>query len=311
MTADSVLITGSSGFIGTALAERLLEAGHDVTGVDREPNPWSTRVDDRTERLDLLADDLSDVAGAHDVIVHLAAHSRVGSSVENPSEATENARTTRRVLEFARTTDVGHVLFASSREVYGLDDAVVFEEADATPRDCANPYAASKLFGESLCWAYANCYGLETTALRFTNVYGRYDDQSRVVPLFVAQALAGDRLTVYGDAKLLDFVYVDDCVDAIERAIERREQAAGEAVNVGSGVGTSLVELAREVADAIDQCPGYDVTSEQTGEPTKMVADLGRARALLGYEPAYDFGEGLAETIAWYRERPDVTGALR
>jgi UDP-glucose 4-epimerase len=307
---DSILVTGSSGFIGTALVERLLEAGYDVTGIDKKPNPWSTRVDDRTEQLDLLVDDILHISNDYDILVHLAANSRVGSTIDNPNEAIENTRMSRAVLEFARVSNIEHVLLASTREVYGPDDAVVFSESDASIHDCANPYAASKIFAESMCWAYGNCYNLETTTLRFTSVYGRYDIQDRVVPLFIAQAFAGKQLTVYGKQKLLDFVYIDDCIDAIECAIERRGQVSGEAVNIGSGVGTSLTELAQHMVNTIDQCPGYRVTTERTGESMQMIADLNKANSLLGYNPTYDFEDGLAETIEWYRKHPDVVDSL-
>lgn len=307
---ESVLVTGSSGFIGTALTERLLDAGYRVTGVDQRANPWSERIDEQTEQLDILTDGLATVDGSFDVLLHFAANSRVGSAVRNPSESTENGRLTRTALEFARTRGVEHVLFASSREVYGLGQRIVYEESDADPRRCANPYGASKLFGESLCEAYRNCYDIQTSALRFTNVYGRYDRHNRVVPLFIARALAGKQLTVYGEEKVLDFVYLDDCVDAVECAVERKSQIAGEAINVGSGVGTALVDLAELISERVDRCPGYEVRSTQTGEPTKTIADTDKARALLEYEPAYDFDDGLDATIEWYRDHPEVIESL-
>ncbi|MFB6103170.1 MAG: NAD-dependent epimerase/dehydratase family protein [Haloplanus sp.] len=231
-------------------------------------------------------------------------------AIDHPSEATENGETTRRILEYARRNDIGHVLFASSREVYGENEELVCEESSAGPQNCTNPYAASKLFGEALCRSYQRCYGLNTGILRFSNVYGRYDDHDRVVPLFIAQATAGKELTVYGEGKVLDFVYLDDCVAGIERAIERVGQVAGEAVNIGSGRGTSIVEVAQQVADTIDACPGYDVQSERAGEPTKAVVGLDKTRALLDYHPEYRFEDGLAETIEWYQARPELLDSL-
>lgn len=307
---ESVLVTGSSGFIGTALTERLLDEGYRVIGVDQRHNPWSEQINERTEQLNLLTDDLSRIDGSFDVLVHLAANSRVGSAVQNPGEATENGQITRTVLEFARTRNIEHVLFASSREVYGLGQQVVYEESDASPQYCANPYGAGKLFGEALCEAYRNCYNIQTSALRFTNVYGRYDHQDRVVPLFIAQAIAGEQLVVYGKEKVLDFVYLDDCVNAVKRAVKRKSQIGGEAINIGSGVGTTLVDLAEQISERIDQCPGYEVRSEQTGEPTRTIADIDKAKALLEYEPVYDFNKGLNATIEWYRDHPRIAESL-
>mgnify|MGYP000008082942 FL=1 len=130
------------------------------------------------------------------------------------------------------------------------------------------------------------------------------------MPLFIAQALAGEQLAVYGEEKVIDFVYLDDCVDAVKRAVERRSQIAGEAINVGSGVGTALVHLADRISERIDRCPGYEVRSTQTGEPTKTIADTDKARALLEYAPTYDFDDGLDATIEWYRNHPEVVESL-
>jgi UDP-glucose 4-epimerase len=311
MGTDSVLITGSSGFIGTALAERLIDSGYSVTGIDVRSNAWSDRVDNRTERADLLTDDIGTAVGSNfDLVVHLAAHSRVGSTVETPAEAIENGQTTQAILDFTRKNDINKFVFASSREVYGSGGPVLCDESNVVPERCANPYAASKIFGESLCWSYMNCYDMNITSLRFTSVYGRYDRQSRVMPLFISQALSGKQLSVYGEQKLLDFVYLDDCVAATERAIERIDQVAGEAINVGSGVGTALTDLAEYLTTRIDSCPGFEVTTEQTGEPARMVADLGKARALLGFDPEYGIETGLNETIEWYRNHPELIDSL-
>lgn len=310
MSVRSVLVTGSSGAVGTALTERLLDRNYRVTGVDKRPNPWSDRVERHTECRDLLSDDFSIGDDDFDIIVHLAANSRVQSTIDDPSEATENGETTRRILEYARRNDIDYLLFASSREVYGAKEEIISEESTAGPRKCTNPYAASKLFGEALCRSYQRCYGLNTGILRFSNVYGRYDDHDRVIPLFIAKATAGEELTVYGEGKVLDFVYLDDCVAGIERAIKRAGQVSGEAVNIGSGRGTSLVEVAKRVADSIDACPGYNLGSERAGEPMKSVVDLSKSRALLDYTPKYQFEDGLAETAEWYRAHPELLDSL-
>lgn len=310
MSVSSVLITGSSGAIGTALTERLLDRDYRVTGVDKRPNPWSDRVERHTESHDLLSNNFSFTDNDFDIVVHLAANSRVKSAIDNPSEATDNGETTRRILDYARQNNIDYVLFASSREVYGENAELMCRESAAGPRNCTNPYAASKLFGEALCRSYQRCYGLNTGILRFSNVYGRYDNHDRVIPLFISKAMAGEELIVYGEEKMLDFVYIDDCVAGIVSAIERAGQVAGEAVNIGSGRGTSIVEVAQRVADTIDSCPGYDVQSERAGEPTKAVVDLDKSRALLDYSPEYRFEDGLSETIKWYRAYPAVLDSL-
>lgn len=307
MDGGSVLVTGSSGSVGTALCERLLEGSFDVTAVDIEPNRWSETVDARTESVDLLREDsVDDLPKDVDIVVHLAAHSRVQTAIENPTEAIENLRMTQHVLEYARRNSVP-VLFTSSREVYGAGGETVHAEAGIRTRDCANPYGASKIGGEALTFAYRNSYDLDVGVVRLSNVYGRYDTYDRVVPIFISKALAGEELTVYGSGKVLDFLFIDDCVDGLRRAIERFELLDGEAVNLGSGRGTSLVELASMVTDAVPDAAGYRVEGDRSGEVGKFVADTEKAERLLGFTAERTFEDGLEEAIEWYR-RADIAG---
>lgn len=302
----AVVVTGSSGMIGTALVERLLSQGIDVRGVDRCPNRWSDAVDTVTDRVNLLDPNaqgrLPDDA---DLVVHLAAHSRVRDLVEDPGSAEENLRTVTTALEYARVNDAD-LLFTSSREVYGDQGQTVYAESDAGVNHVENPYGASKVGGEALVASYSECYDLRTCVLRLSNVYGRYDDYNRVIPVFVALADRGEDLTVYGGDKLLDFLYLDDCVDAIASAIETIDAVQGEVVNVGSGRGHSLLHLAELIVDRANADVAVTVDANRPGEVDRFVADVDRARRLMGFEPSYSLSEGLDETVAWYRSRPDL-----
>jgi UDP-glucose 4-epimerase len=304
--APAVVVTGSSGMIGTALVERLLSKGIDVRGVDRCPNRWSDSVDAVTDRVDLLDPNaqgrLPDDA---DLVVHLAAHSRVQDLVEDPGDAEENLRTVTTALEYARANDAD-LLFTSSREVYGDQGQTVYAESDAGVRDVENPYGASKVGGEALVASYGECYDLRTCILRLSNVYGRYDDYNRVIPVFIALANRGEDLTVYGGDKLLDFLYLDDCVDALVRAIERIDAVQGEILNVGAGEGHSLLHLAELIVDRVDADVDVTVDANRPGEVDRFVAAVDRAQRLMGFDPTYSLAEGLDETVAWYRERPDL-----
>lgn len=304
MSSNSILVTGSSGTVGTALTEALLDHGFDVTGIDAAPNRWSSRVDDVTTVVDLTDPAAVDSLPTDvDVIVHLAAHARVHDLVKRPTKAKENIDMTFNVLEHARTADVPRILFASSREVYGNKDKTIYSEEDTFADECESPYTASKISGESLLNAYERCYGIETCVLRFSNVYGRYDASDRVVPLFIAQAHRGRDLTVYGDNKVLDFTFVDDCAEGISLAVRKFHKVSGMTLNIASGEGTSLVELAEAVRDRYATDVGLTIEPNRTGEVSRHVSDITRAEKILDYEPAYSFDRGLRAAIEWYEAR--------
>jgi UDP-glucose 4-epimerase len=308
-----VLITGSSGQIGTNLALRLLDAGHSVFGVDRRPNSW-------TERIPTLLQDLSMpyrefVGGigsaqypACDVVVHLAANAKVHELVQQPHRALENITTTFNVLEYCRHQHVP-VVFASSREVYGDIHRYLTPEQMADFAYTESPYSASKIAGESLVYSYARCYGLSYIVFRFSNVYGRYDNDidrmERVIPLFIRELAAGRPVTVYGRDKMLDFTHVDDCVTGIMRGIEVLHQRTTTAatINLAYGHGNTLVTMAEYVAQALGVAhPDIRVEeSKRVGEVTYYIADLTRAHELLDYTPTIALADGIAQAVAWQR----------
>ena len=309
--SPSVLVTGSSGVVGTALVKRLLEDGKDVRGIDRLPNPWSDAVQEVTNKVDLLADGARERLPADaDTVVHLAAHSRVRDSVTNPLEATENIEMLSTMLEYARETG-SNFIFTSSREVYGYQGKTIYHESDAGVRDVKNPYGASKAGGESLVEAYGECYGIRSCTLRLSNVYGRFDSYNRVIPLFIAQAARGQDLTVYGDNKLLDFLYIDDCVDALVRSVDRMNSVHGEVMNIGSGEGHSLLQLAELLVETFDTDIDVTVDSNRPGEVDRYVANIDRSSRLLGFEPAWSLEDGLDETVTWYTERPELLDGIQ
>ncbi|HRO25749.1 MAG TPA: NAD-dependent epimerase/dehydratase family protein, partial [Promineifilum sp.] len=202
-----ILITGSSGQIGTNLALHLLEHGHDVFGVDVRPNTWT---DAFPTLLQDLAAPFSDFSGGlgHvpyppnlDVVVHFAAHAKVHELVEQPARALENIVMTFNVLEYCRHNRLP-IIFSSSREVYGDIRRYITEESYADFAFTESPYSASKISGEALIYSYAQCYGLRYLVFRFSNVYGRYDvdieRMERVIPLFIRKIARGEPITVYG-----------------------------------------------------------------------------------------------------------------
>ena len=299
-----VLITGSSGQIGTNLGLRLLELGHEVLGLDLRENAWTDRIPlvrfDLTGELPALEAALADQRW--DVLVHLAAHAKVHELVVHPERALSNVVHTWNVLELARRRGTP-LVFGSSREAYGdVGEGLTSEERRVVAK---SPYSASKIAGEAFVRSYAHCYGLATLTYRFSNVYGRYDNDlermERVMPLFIRDIAAGREVTVFGREKVLDFTWVDDCVEAIRRGVELlyRGELADETINVAAGRGSSLVDLARYVGQALGVAPRVRVLPSRPGEISRYVADISKARRLLGYEPTTFLAEGVQKAVAW------------
>jgi UDP-glucose 4-epimerase len=308
-----VLITGSSGQIGTNLALRLLAEGHSVFGVDVRPNPW-------TDQIPTLLQDLS--APHHhfqggigyapypnnlDVVVHFAAHAKVHELVEEPDRALANITITFNVLEFCRQNHLP-IIFSSSREVYGDIHRYITEESHADFAFTESPYSASKIAGEALIYSYAQCYDLRYLVFRFSNVYGRYDNDlermERVIPLFIRKIHRREPITIFGGEKVLDFTYVDDCVDGVHRGIDLlvRDGDANHTINLAYGQGNSLVTMAQYIGEAMGVTPAIDVQPSRTGEVTRYIANIGKATALLGYRPQTPLREGIAQAVAWSLE---------
>jgi nucleoside-diphosphate-sugar epimerase len=307
-----VLITGSSGQIGTNLALRLLAEGHHVFGVDRRTNPW-------TDVFPTLLQDLAapqrefrgGIGGApyppSDIVIHLAANAKVHELVEQPHRALENITLSFNVLEYCRANGLP-LIFSSSREVYGDIHRYITEEASADFSYTESPYSASKIAGEALIYSYARCYGLPYLVFRFSNVYGRYDNDitrmERVIPLFIRAIGRGEPVTVYGREKVLDFTYVDDCVDGIVRGIDRllAGEVSNRTINLACGEGNSLIRLAELIGEAMGRAPEIIVEpAKRPGEVSYYVADISLARDLLGFEPKVRLAEGIRRTVAWWR----------
>jgi UDP-glucose 4-epimerase len=303
MAIKNIIVTGSSGTVGTRLCERLVEEGYEVTGVDIRPNAWNAEIDRRTRIVDLRYRDA--VAAAlpknADLVIHLAANARVYDLVRDPVRARDNAEMTFNVLEFARSAGVPRVAFSSSREVYGNSDRFVHAEDDMLVRHCESPYTASKISDESMLWAYHRCYKLDILIFRFSNVYGMYDDSDRVVPLFYRLARRNEPLCVFGREKTLDFTYIDDTIDGVCRGIARFEDVRNREFNIASGEGTSIASVAERIKALTGSGSGISYRESRIGEVLKYVADISRARELLGYEPATNIEEGLRKSVAWYR----------
>jgi nucleoside-diphosphate-sugar epimerase len=302
-----VIITGASGLIGTNLALRLLDEGHEVFGVDKDPNPWTDRVPVKVEDLRLTSGPPGADWGRADVVVHLAARAKVHESVEHPENALANYTITHRVLEYCRLAGATPIIFGSSRETYGEQTSFPVPEEAVRIEGAVSPYAASKLADEALIRAYSRCYGIPFDIIRFSNVYGRYDDlarNGRFLPLLCHRIPRGEPVTIFGPSKEYDFTYIDDAIEGVYRCVDRLvhdpERVGGYAINLGTGTGTSLHEAARLVGEACGVEPRLSFTEIKVGEISKYVADVTRARTLLGYDPRYPAARGIPELYRWW-----------
>jgi len=304
-----VIITGSSGQIGTNLALRLKNDGHEVFGVDKRRNTW-------TNDFQYLLQDLSGnypsyatgIGGVDypksDVVVHLAAHAKVHQLVREPHRALENIVMTYNVLEYCRQTNTP-VIFSSSREVYGDIHRFETEETTADFAYTESTYSASKIAGEAMIYSYSRCYGLPYLVFRFSNVYGRFDNDIgrmvRVIPLFVQRLSRDMPITIYGEEKVLDFTYVDDCVDGIVRGIQAlvAGKAQNETINLAYGKGNTLVRMAELVGKALGKTPDITLAPALVGEVTHYIANISKATELLGYKPHMSLEEGIPRAVEW------------
>jgi nucleoside-diphosphate-sugar epimerase len=299
-----ILVTGSSGTIGTRLTETLLDMGHTVVGADWEPCKWQKRVEELRIDIDLRdAKQYGKLPTDVDMIIHLAANARVYELVENPDRALDNCIDTFNMLEFARKHGIKRMMFASSRETYGnihLPDGQKYDEGKAHFMTCESPYTASKIAGEALFEAYKRCYKIETVIVRFSNVYGMYDDSIRVVPLYFRNAKANLPLKVFGKDKCLDFTYIDDAVQGVTKIITNWEKAKNGTYNLAYGQGTTILHLAEEMKRLLKSDSPIEIGTARTGEVTHYIADISKAQKTFGYAPETPFSEGVKKSVEWY-----------
>lgn len=302
-----VLITGSSGQIGSNLALALQARGDEVQGIDRRENAWTKEIPTVIADLTKVNAGELPVYGRFDVVVHLAAHAKVFELVEHPTRAFENITMCFNVLEYCRLSK-SPLIFSSSREVYGDIQRLITDETHADFVVAESPYSASKISGEALIYSYHECYDLPHLVFRFSNVYGRFDSDAqrmeRVIPLFIQKINDSEPIVVFGRSKVLDFTYVDDCVAGVMSGIDRlvERTVTRETINLAYGQGSTLVDLVNLVSLSLGKEPNVRYEPARAGEVTRYVADITKARQLLGYEPQTPLTAGIAKSIRWQRE---------
>jgi nucleoside-diphosphate-sugar epimerase len=304
------VVTGGAGFIGSHLVEELVRRGQRVRIVDSLITGHGRNIE-HLPGVEFLHGDLADpevavngVAGA-DYVLHQAAIPSVPRSVKDPITSNRaNIDATLNVLVAARDAGVKRLVYAASSSAYGNAAALPKREDMATAP--LSPYALQKLVGEQYLQMFTALYGLETVAIRYFNVFGPRQDPSSpysgVISLFITALLEGKGPTIYGDGgQTRDFTYVANVVDGVLKATEARD-ASGEVINVATGGQISLNEL----FDTLKRIIGVDVSpvylEARTGDVRDSQADIGKAKAILGYSPGVSFEEGLRRTVDWYRQ---------
>ena len=300
----NILITGGAGFIGSNLAEELLEK-HEVVIIDNLSTGRAENVEDLDVELvqgsitdpDVLKENFRGV----DYVFHQAALPSVQRSIEDPVLANEvNICGTLNVLVAARDAGVKKVIYASSSSVYG-DTPELPKREDMKP-DPKSPYAVAKLAGEYYCRVFNEIYGLKTVALRYFNVYGPRQDPSSdyaaVIPKFANRVMAGKAPIIYGDGEQTrDFTFVRDVVQANVLAME--SDATG-VFNVATGARISINDLAGMVMEIIGNRVDCVHEVARAGDVRDSLGDISKAHAGFGYAPRYGMEAGLSETIRWF-----------
>lgn len=309
MTNARYLITGGAGFIGSHIAETLLKQGESVRVYDNLLTGRPTNLAvlrSYGKQVEIIDGDLRDVKAVQsavqgvEVVFHQAALASVPRSIANPVDSLEiNINGTQNVLLAARDFGVRRVVYASSSSVYG--NTPTLPKHEAMPTAPMSPYAVQKLTAELLCGVFTRIYGLETVALRYFNVFGpRQDPTSEyaaVIPRFITALLEGRQPIVFGDGEQTrDFTYIENVVQANLLAATAPD-AVGAAMNIGCGELISLNNVLKLAGELLHMPVQADYREARSGDVRDSLADISKARKLLGYAPAINFREGLARTI--------------
>ena len=311
----SVLVTGATGVVGSALCRSLLQRGARVTAFVLDDDPQSCFYTSGTyERCNIVRGDLARVSDCTrainvrdcEVVFHLGAQTIVGSALRDPLECFEsNIRGTYNILEAARRLQplVKALVVASSDKAYG--DSTTLPYTEAMPLNGRHPYDVSKSCADLIATAYHHTYGLPITIARCGNIYGGGDlNWSRIVPGTIRSLIRGERPVLRSDgAPTRDYIYVDDVVEAYIALAEASDRAdiAGEAFNFAPQRRVSVREIVSTIARVMDVSADPVVANTATMEIRDQALDASKARQRLGWTATWSLEDGLRATVDWYR----------
>jgi len=319
MMNGNVLVTGAAGFIGSHVAARLAELGHDVVGCDNfnayyDPALKEQRVAHlltprgvTCQRVELA--DGAAVCGLFEatrprLVIHLAAQAGVRHSIDHPDAYVQsNLVAFGHVLESCRRLNVEHLVYASSSSVYGSSAEIPFAEAAATDRP-VSLYAATKKANELMAHAYAHVHGLRATGLRFFTVYGPWGRPDMAYFSFAERIVAGRALPIFAEGKLLrDFTYIDDIVEGVVRiatAPAPPDAAESEVFNIGNHRPVSVLAFVETLSAALGREATLEFLPMQPGDVRATAADVTRLRERVGFQPDTRLEDGLAAFVEWF-----------
>jgi len=306
------LVTGCAGFIGSHLAEKLIQLGFEVIGIDSFTNYYDRRIKEANVqgllksgnftliREDLLNMDLNRVLEGIDYIFHHAAQPGVIASWGRRFETylNNNILATQRLLESATKIALKSFIFASSSSVYGDCELPMREDRLLSP---VSPYGVSKLACENLCYSYWKNFGVPVVSLRYFTVYGPRQRPDMAFHKFIRAMLKGKEITIYGDGnQTRDFTYIKDAVNSNILVMEKA--CPGETFNIGGGSCISINGVIELLEEIIEKKAKIRYIEKRKGEMQATWADIEKAKNMLGYSPRSDLKEGLGKEIEWIKK---------
>ncbi len=272
----NVILTGHKGLIGSFLKDRLEKEGHEIIkGID---------IRDGNNILDIHNLNFDNRI---DLMVHAAAHCKINQAIKNPKLSYKNnAEGSFGILELCRKKNIPKIVFFSSSRVLNKEK---------------NPYTAAKIYGEELCKAYKNCYGIDYIIIRPSTVYGPFwDETKRLIHIFITNAIKGKDLEIYGnpETKTLDFTYIDDFIDAVMLAINNPEW--NKEYDISGNEEINIYELANFIIHEIKSQSQIKIFDAEIAQPQKVCVDISEIKKM-GYNPKVSLREGVKKTIEWYK----------
>jgi UDP-glucose 4-epimerase len=301
---NNILITGGGGFIGIPLAQCLHSKGFSITIIDDFSRGSKHNIHDFPSDIEVIEKNIlqekitENAIQNADLVFHLSALSRVIPSINDPELCFRSNVVGTEIIARICSKYKKKIIFSSSREIYGNAEKIPVKES--FPLVPENPYGSSKIAGESIIRAYSRTYGLKYDILRLTNVYGPLDFD-RVIPIFIERAMNGEIFFIYGGEQVIDFVYIDDVIDAFIGCLDSTTD--NKILNIGSGIGTDIISLAKTIIDISSSSSKFFLKEKRTGEVDRFVADISNAKKMLNWKPKIPLKNGLDSIVSSYQKK--------